>query len=147
MHFKYHILLSLLFTPFILTNKLIIISMITSILIDLDHYKFIKYSIKNKTFKTKQFYNKYKQKATYFRIFHSPYFLVLLLSLLTITNNLYIFKIQISQIILFTIIGLIYHIIFDIIEIFIFKKQQNYKTKFLKKFVGIKITKKNANQN
>lgn len=143
MHFKYHILLSLFFLPLFFINRLFLVSLISSILIDLDHYRYLKYIIKNKTINTKKFYNKYKNKTTYFRILHSPYFLVFLLFAQTLTKNLYILNIEISHIIFFVMIGFIYHIVFDIIDIFIIKKRQNSKSIFLKKFAGFEI--KNTN--
>ncbi len=125
-----HMLFSLLFIPFIIKDKFFIISMLSSILIDVDHYKFFFFVIKNKTLSSKKFLEN-KKLSNHFCVFHSPYFILLLILFVYLSNN---------KILLYILIGFVYHLIFDLLYAFykiIYKGDLYYKRRFFKKYLGL----------
>lgn len=134
----YHIIFSLVFIPLIFVEKLFILSLISSILIDLDHFQYIAHVLKTKKISPKNFTSK-KRKPNVC-IFHTPYFLLILLILSSLLYGTSIANINIGKVLLFILIGLIFHIITDLTYLIIShikKKEERNKEIFLTKFIGL----------
>ncbi len=117
MLFTYHILLSLPFILLCYKNIFFILSFLSSVLIDIDHYLY--FIINYNSTSLNKYYKWARERKPCFRIFHSPYFLAILIIFLSILITLK--KQTLSKVLLFIIIGLTYHIIIDIIYTLITK--------------------------
>jgi len=133
---KTHFLLSLIFLIplFYYMNYYFIFSLLASVLIDLDNYSFFIYSFKQIVEKKKVYIKDYyKLNKIHIRIFHTPYFVFLLILLSIVFKNKFL---------IYILIGISYHLFFDLLNSIynlVIIKKPNYSEKFFMKYFGIKV--------